>query len=664
MYDFKAPWKRRIADALNMILEDAGMTDRVEPDGVIAEIPPGPEMGDIGFPMFGYARILRKGPPQIAQMVCARLAAAGAVGDAGPAGPDAGAAGPDADAGDAGPAGCSTGPAGPDAGPAGPDAGAAGPDADAGDAGPAGCSTGPAGPDAGGAVSAGDAAEAAGTFTADGPYLNVRLDRGAAAAAVLGAALGERNPLSSGLLQGQKIMVEFSSPNTNKPLHLGHLRNDALGESVSRILAACGAEVRKVCIINDRGIHICKSMLAYKEYGEGKTPESEGIKSDHFVGHWYVRYHRMSQEDGGAEGRAQELLRLWEAGDGETAALWKKMNGWAIEGMKETYARTGISFDQYYFESQTYLLGKEEVLKGLDRGIFRREADGSVQVDLEEEKLGKKVLLRKDGTSIYITQDFGTAIARRRDWPFDRMVYVVGSEQQYHFKVLFTLLAKLGIGWAGNLYHLSYGMVNLPEGKMKSREGTVVDADDLIDRLKDMALGEIREKEREGELEDPPAAAEKIALGALHYYLLQASPGKDMLFDPKESLSFNGNTGPYLQYMGARISALLRRAGQADAGVDGPFRPELLTGDAEWELVKTLAGCTDALTGAAAGMDPSVLAAWLYGLSKAFSRFYHDCPILGADPDLGAARLALCRAVLRALRESLRLICVPFLEAM
>jgi arginyl-tRNA synthetase len=573
--------------------------------------------------MFGYAKLLRKGPPQIAQLVCTRLAAAGPAGEGGAAGVTAAGGGTAAEA-------------------------------------------------AGGAVSAGGsaagggtAAEAAGTFAADGPYLNVRLHRGAVAAAILGAALGERNPVSSGLLAGQKIMVEFSSPNTNKPLHLGHLRNDALGESVSRILAACGAGVRKVCIINDRGIHICKSMLAYKEHGEGKTPESEGVKSDHFVGDWYVRYHRMSQEDGGAEGRARELLRLWEAGDAETAALWKRMNDWAIEGMKETYARTGVSFDQYYFESRTYLLGREEVLKGLDRGIFYREADGSVQVDLEAEQLGKKVLLRGDGTSIYITQDFGTAIARHRDWPFDRMIYVVGSEQQYHFKVLFTLLAKLGIDWAGNLYHLSYGMVNLPEGKMKSREGTVVDADDLIDRLRDMALTEIRKKDREEEVGDPAAVAEKIALGALHYYLLQASPGKDMLFDPKESLSFNGNTGPYLQYMGARISALLRKAGAAEGTEAGPFRPELLTGDAEWELLKTLAGCGDALTGAAARMDPSFLAAWLYDLSKAFSRFYHDCPILGAgDPDLGAARLALCRAVLRALREALHLICVPFLEAM
>jgi arginyl-tRNA synthetase len=469
---------------------------------------------------------------------------------------------------------------------------------------------------------------------------------------------------------------------------LGHLRNDVLGESVSRILGACGAEIRKVCIINDRGIHICKSMLAYREQGQGKTPESEGIKSDHFVGDWYVAFSRelkteaeelvrtrgLKPEEAEARAprmeRAQELLRQWEAGDPETVALWKTMNHWAVEGIKETYRRTGVSFDQYYYESQTYLLGRDEVLKGLEQGLFQREADGAVTVDLTGEGLDKKVLLRKDGTSIYITQDIGTAIFRHQDWPFDRMIYVVGSEQQYHFKVLFTILKKLGFGWAHNLYHLSYGMVNLPEGKMKSREGTVVDADDLIDSLKDMALGEIREKEREEEVGDPAAVAEKIALGALHYYLLQANPAKDMLFDPKESLSFNGNTGPYLQYMGARISALLRkaagqeRAPSPEAGA-GPVRPELLTGDPEWELLKALAAYPEAVAAAAEGLDPSFLAAYLYDLSRAFSRFYHDCPVLGAtEPGLAEARLCLCRGVLAVLRDALGLICVPFLDVM
>jgi arginyl-tRNA synthetase len=337
----------------------------------------------------------------------------------------------------------------------------------------------------------------------------------------------------------------------------------------------------------------------------------------------------MSREDPAAEERAQNMLRKWEAGDPETVALWKKMNSWT------------------------------------EKGIFYREPDGAVAVDLSAEKLDKKILLRKDGTSIYITQDIGTAIFRHQDWPFDRLVYVVGSEQQYHFQVLFSILKKLGFDWAKNLYHLSYGMVNLPEGKMKSREGTVVDADDLIDSLRDLALGEIRAKDREEAVGDSADVAEKVALGALHYYLLQVSPSRDMLFNPQESLAFNGNTGPYLQYMGARISALLRKA--AAQGIDGQgvFEPGLLTGDAEWELLKALAAYPEVVAEAAERMDPSALAAWLYELSKSFSRFYHDCPILNAgDTALAAARLALSRGVLAVLRDALNLICIPFLEAM
>ncbi|MDR1636427.1 MAG: arginine--tRNA ligase [Treponema sp.] len=612
MQDFRKPWKIRIARALNALLKDAGLSGTVEPDQVIAELPPRPELGDLGFPMFAYAKTLRKAPPQIAALLVSALAADGAEGGG----------------------------------------------------------------------------EAGGSFSAEGPYVNVRLDRGALAGKLLSAILRKDGPDFGfgrpGTLAGSRIMVEFSSPNTNKPLHLGHLRNDALGESVSRILAACGAELRKVCIINDRGIHICKSMLAYQEQGEGKTPESEGLKGDRFVGDWYVRFSRDLKEEAEAlakekgldkkeaearapiMGRVQEMLRKWEAGDGETVSLWKKMNLWAMEGMKQTYARTGISFDQYYFESKTYLLGKDEILKGLERGVFYREEDGSVQIDLSAEKLDKKVLLRRDGTSIYITQDIGTAIYRHRDWPFDRLVYVAGSEQQYHFKALFAILGKLGFEWAKNLYHLSYGMVNLPEGRMKSREGTVVDADDLIDRLRDMAREEIREKEREEEVGDPGAVAEKIALGALHYFLLQVSPIKDMIFDPKESLSFNGNTGPYLQYMGARISALLRKAlVRGEAPGDGDYDPALLAGDAEWELLKSLAAYPEAVAAAAAGMDPSLLTAYLYELSKCFSRFYQDCPVLNAEnPGLVKARLALSRAVLRVLKDALELVCIPFLEAM
>ncbi|MDR0496671.1 MAG: arginine--tRNA ligase [Treponema sp.] len=588
MYDYKEDLKRKIAGILSKLCDGQVVpAQEVSPASVAAEIPPNPDMGDLGFPMFAFAKLLKKAPSQIAQMVAAELPGSSAV----------------------------------------------------------------------------------------GPYVNVRLNRGEVAYRILNELLADGKSISSsicrpGTLSGKKIMVEFSSPNTNKPLHLGHLRNDVLGESISRILSACGAEVLRVCIINDRGIHICKSMLAYMEHGDGKTPESEGIKSDHFVGDWYVRFSKEAEADASVLLRAQELLRNWEAGESKTVALWKKMNAWAIDGWKETYKRTGVSFDQYYFESDTWQLGKGEVLKGLEKGIFYREADGAVAVDLSEEKLDKKILLRSDGTSIYITQDFGTAINRHKDWPFDKLVYVVGSEQQYHFKVLFILLEKLGYQWARNLYHLSYGMVNLPDGKMKSREGTVVDADDLIDSLKEMAVQEIRGKEREEAVGDIEGASEKIAIGALHYYLLHVSPSKDMLFDPEESLSFNGNTGPYLQYMGARISSLLRKAalrskaGERDVHTENP-RFELLTTDAEWELIKTLGAYNDAVASAAADMDSSVLASYLYELAKGFSRFYHDCPILNAeDTELAAARLALCRVVLLVLKDALVLVCIPFLEVM
>jgi arginyl-tRNA synthetase len=588
MDNMKDLWRGRIAGALEKLAGEAGLAAGMDAAQVAAEIPPSPEHGDLGFPMFGFAKLLRKGPPQIAQMVCAKLAEDGS-------------------------------------------------------------------------------GDGAGTFAAVGPYVNVRFNRAAAASYLLNRVLDEGAPVGRPeTLTGARIMVEYSSPNTNKPLHLGHLRNDVLGESISRILGACGAEVRRVCIINDRGVHICKSMLAYKEFGGGKTPESEGIKSDHFVGDWYVRFHQMSKDDPKAEEKAQEMLRLWEAGDEETVALWKTMNSWTVEGMKATYERTGVHFDQYYFESQTYLLGREEVLKGLERGLFYRAEDGAVMADLTAEKLDTKALLRKDGTSIYITQDIGTAIFRHKDWPFNRLVYVVGSEQQYHFKVLFTILDKLGFEWAKNLYHLSYGMVNLPEGKMKSREGTVVDADDLLDELRGLALAEIREKDREEAVGDSAEVAEKIGLGALHYYLLQVTPSKDMLFNPKESLSFNGNTGPYLQYMGARISALLRKSAlRKEGAAEGNFKPDLLTSDAEWELIKTIAAYNAAVAEAAARMDPSALTSYLYELSKAFSRFYHDCPILNAgSADLAASRLALCRAVERVLRDALNLVCIPFLETM
>jgi arginyl-tRNA synthetase len=512
---------------------------------------------------------------------------------------------------------------------------------------------------------------------AQGPYVNIRLNRADVAASVLAPYSQGAAPVPQPLA-GERIIVEFSSPNTNKPLHLGHLRNDALGESVSRILKAAGAEVRKVCIINDRGIHICKSMLAYQIEGGDSTPETTGEKGDHFVGRYYVRFAQMDAEDKlavqenreqpwHAEERARDLLRKWESGDAATRELWQKMNSWTVGGMKQTYERTGVSFDQYYFESNTYLLGKKEILDGLERGVFFKADDGSVQVDLTADGLDNKVLLRSDGTSIYMTQDIGLAINRQKDWPFDRMVYVVGSEQNYHFQALFAILRRLGLPWADRLTHLSYGMVNIPGGRMKSREGTVVDADDLVTELQTLALQEIRAKEREDAVGSPTQVAENIALGALHYYLLKASPAKDMLFNPEESLSFNGDTGPYLQYMGARITALLNKAEETGFENIEPSSAncKLLVSDPEWDLVKTVAGYGQAVAHSAAQYDPSILAAYLYDLSRAFSRFYHDCPILSLeDKPLCRARLSLASAVRIILREALSLICVPFLNAM
>ncbi|MDR0663166.1 MAG: arginine--tRNA ligase [Spirochaetaceae bacterium] len=584
MLNARSIWKECVTGVLNSLLEENGAEKSLSAGDIIVETPPKPELGDLAFPMFPFAKLLKKAPALIANEAAARLNEMTGTG--------------------------------------------------------------------GGAAAA-------------GPYVNIRLERGIEAKAVMDAALdGGGNFYKSDALRGMRVMVEFSSPNTNKPLHLGHLRNDILGESISRILAASGAEVFKVCIINDRGIHICKSMLAYMEKFAGLEPETAGKKSDRFVGDCYVEFNKMSKTDAGAESRARELLRKWEAGDGETTALWKKMNQWAVNGIKETYKRTGVSFDKYYFESETYIRGKEEVLKGLEKNIFYRDDDGSVWADLTAENLDKKILLRKDGTSVYITQDFGTAILRHEDWPFDKLVYVVGSEQRYHFQVLFTLLLRLGFDWARDLRHLSYGMVNLPEGKMKSREGTVVDADDLIDRLRDMAAAEIREKDRAEAVEAVGGAAEtaeKIAIGALHYYLLQVTPEKDMLFNPAESLSFNGNTGPYLQYMGARISSILKKEGVKNDSVNAA----LLTSDEEWELLKTIAAWPETVKEAAEKMNPSVITAWLYELSKNFSRFYHECPILGAESaELKNARLALCRAVRTALVSAFDLVCIPFLEAM
>ena len=514
-----------------------------------------------------------------------------------------------------------------------------------------------------------------------GPYFNVKLDISALSASILKEVEEKGDDYGKGhSLDGKKTMVEFSCPNTNKPLHLGHMRNDSIGESVSALIKSQGSEVMKVNLINNRGVHICKSMLAYKVFGNGETPESTGEKGDHFVGRYYVRFAQWEKEaeeekknnpdcvnrpdwiDPGV--KAQEMLKAWEDGDEEVRALWQKMNNWTLQGLEESYKNMGISFDKYYYESETYKYGKEEVLKGLEKGVFQKEEDGSVQVDLSSIGLDKKVLLRKDGTSLYMTQDLGTAIRRHEDWPFDSLIYVVASEQKYHFTVLFHCLGLLGYEWAKELHHLSYGMVNLPDGKMKSREGTVVDADDLLGELTALAKAEIENKNREDAVDDVDETSRKIALGALNYYLLQVSPTKDMVFNPKESISFNGNTGPYLQYTGARISSILRKYKEMEDDCV-PFEGNLLQGDDEKELLKLIDIFPEIVEKAAMNYDPSVVAGFLYDTAKTFSHYYHDNRTLNAEsPELVKARVMLVKMLSVVMRNGFALIGVPFLEVM
>lgn len=500
-----------------------------------------------------------------------------------------------------------------------------------------------------------------------GPYLNLFIDLKFFAKKVLFDVLAKGDEYGHlDLLKNKKMMIEFSCPNTNKPLHLGHLRNDSLGESISRILKAAGAEVEKVNLINNRGVHICKSMLAYQVFGNGITPQSENIKSDHFVGNYYVKYDQWSKQDETAEPQVREMLVKWEQGDKETMELWQKMNDWTLSGINETYKNTGIAFDRVYYESETYKLGKEQVQKGLNSGVFYKDDEGTVWVDLEDIGLDKKVLQRKDGTSLYLTQDLGTAIARHEDFPFDTMVYVVASEQQYHFKVLFHVLKLLGNQWADQLYHLSYGMVNLPDGKMKSREGTVVDADDLFAELSRLAEEEIISKGREMEVANVKSTSEAIALGALNYYLLATTPTKDMIFNPKETIAFQGSTGPYAQYMGARISSIIRKFKEQEAAFSGiEFDGALLGEEDERFLVKSAAGFPNLVKMAAEQKNPSLVISYLYEICKTFSRYYHDHSILNnEDKKLVVARMTLCQVVLQLIKNCFALTGIPFLERM
>ncbi len=461
---------------------------------------------------------------------------------------------------------------------------------------------------------------------------------------------------------GKKIMVEFSSPNTNKPLHLGHIRNNLLGDSVSRLLAAGGNDVIKATLVNDRGVHICKSMYAWEKLFNGATPESTGIKGDHLVGDCYVAYAKMEKEHPEVIDDVHEMLVKWEQGDPEVRALWEKMNGWVFDGFDQTYRALGISFDKTYYEHETYLLGKSLVQKGLDMGVFVQDPDGSVWCDLTADGLDRKLLLRSDGTSVYMTQDLGTAESRFAEYNLDSHVYVVGDEQNYHFQVLKLVLAKLGFEWAERIYHLSYGMVELPEGKMKSREGTVVDADDLIE---DMYQEAKATSEESGKLDDVDDAEKDrlyhmIGLGALKYFILKVDPRKKMLFNPKESIDFNGNTGPFIQYTHARICSILRKAALPSAAVTGSA-----LNVKEIRLVQLLNLYRAKLAEACDSFSPAIMANYSYDLAKEFNQYYHDTQILKeSDEEVRSMRLVLIGAVAQVLAHSMALLGIELPERM
>jgi len=478
------------------------------------------------------------------------------------------------------------------------------------------------------------------------------------------------------------VMVEYSSPNTNKPLHLGHLRNILLGYSLSQILAACGYRVVKTNIVNDRGIHICKSMLAWQKWGNGATPESTGKKGDHLIGDFYVLFDKhykeelkALQEKGMTEEEAEKastlmaearrMLVAWENNDPATRALWARMNEWVYAGFDETYKRMGVDFDKIYYESQTYLEGKEKVLEGLEKGIMYRRDDGSVWADLTADGLDHKLLLRADGTSVYMTQDIGTAKLRYQDYPISKMIYVVGNEQNYHFQVLSLLLDKLGFEWGKDLVHFSYGMVNLPNGRMKSREGTVVDADDL---MADMVADARKVSDELGKLDGLTSAeaenvAEVVGLGALKYFLLKVDPRKNMVFNPEESIDFNGNTGPFIQYTYARIRSVLRKAAEAGFTVGEYATAE--PGEREIALIQRLADYPAVVAEAGRSYSPALIANFAYDLVKEYNQFYHDCSILKEeDPATRSLRLALSEATASTVRSALNLLGIGVVERM
>lgn len=486
----------------------------------------------------------------------------------------------------------------------------------------------------------------------------------------------ERYGLKEATASDPLVMIEYSSPNTNKPLHLGHVRNNLLGKSLANIMEATGHRVVKTNIVNDRGIHICKSMLAWQKYGNGETPQSSGKKGDHLVGDYYVafdKHYKAQVAEGMARGlskeeaeaasplmaEARDMLVRWEAGDPEVRHLWQTMNTWVYEGFDATYRKMGVDFDKIYYESDTYLEGKEKVMEGLDKGFFYRKDDGSVWADLTAEGLDHKLLLRGDGTSVYMTQDIGTAKLRFADYPIDKMIYVVGNEQNYHFQVLSILLDKLGFEWGKSLVHFSYGMVELPEGKMKSREGTVVDADDLMDEM----IATAKETSQElGKLdglstEEADDIARIVGLGALKYFILKVDARKNMTFNPKESIDFNGNTGPFIQYTYARIQSVLRKAAEAGIDLAGSLPTGIGLNEKEESLIQMLTEFESVVTQAATDYSPSIIANYTYDLVKEYNQFYHDFSILREeDPRVKQLRIVLSANVAKVVRLAMGLL--------
>lgn len=502
---------------------------------------------------------------------------------------------------------------------------------------------------------------------AAGPYLNFFFDSRFLAAELIPTCVTDERYGDNDMGKDATSVLEYSSPNTNKPLHLGHGRNNLLGMVIARLLDHSGYNVVKANLVNDRGIHICKSMLAYKKWGNGETPESAGVKGDKLIGNYYVLYSQKEKEQPELLEEAQQMLRDWEAGDPEVRKLWRQLNDWVLEGFRETYDRMGASFDKYYYESETYKGGREIILDAFEKGICYEEENGAIAINLEAEKLTNKILLRGDGTSMYITQDINTTVTKFKDHDdkLDNCLFVVGNEQDNHFRVLFTVLKKFGFEWADRCEHISYGMITLPEGKMKSREGTVVDLDDLMNELKAMSLDELKERSKNDPDQDEEAlenTAEAIGQAAIKFYILKTNAVREILFNPKESLSFDGMTGPYLQYTHARMASILRKAEDENDSVS--------LGNYEWNqeensLLVQLGRYPDALKQSAIDRNPATLCGYVYDLCRLYNKFYYEHSVLKVDdPETKLARLGLTKAVKKVVKKTLTILGITALEKM